>query len=65
MRMPIQDLLDCSRCQEELNKPFLDAACASVGIEHGMTTGHVLYAYLAKRHDVHKHLPESPAGRAP
>jgi hypothetical protein len=41
----------CARCLDHyFDTPFLAEACASVGIEHGRTTGDMLTRYLAQYH---------------
>lgn len=41
----------CAVCFAELMKPGLIEACASVGIEHGMTTAGLLRWYLDRFHE--------------
>lgn len=45
------DLRDCPKCMDHyLSNPFLVGACASVGIEHGVSTETMLARYLSVFH---------------
>lgn len=43
-------MTDCPRCAELAADPLLIGACASVGIEHAMSTQQMLIAYLQTEH---------------
>ena len=51
MRVTVRDLTDCPRCLEHyFAEPHLAGACASVGIERGLSSGEMLRRYLADYH---------------
>jgi hypothetical protein len=46
-----RDLLDCPHCmQHYTDSPHLVAACASVGIQRGLSAAQMLVDYLAEYH---------------
>jgi len=46
------DVMECGGCMEYLrSQPHLAGACASVGIEHGRSTGQMLRDYLTGFHE--------------
>lgn len=46
------NVTDCPQCQDLLDgQPMLTGACASIGIEHGISTAQALTEYLAAYHD--------------
>lgn len=48
--------IGCLRCQALMdNNPHLLGAAASVGIEHGKSTGQVIIEYLAWKHRQDNH----------
>lgn len=48
-------MTNCPECQKLINEAgwSLVGACASVGIEHGMTTGEMAQHWLALKHREH------------
>lgn len=56
-----EEILNCARCQQHhLETPFLEEACASVGIEVGRSAAQLLRAYLKGYHQRgHSRLPVS------
>lgn len=52
-RLTVADIRDCLDCREHFDSQgyALIGACASVGIEHGMTTEKTIATYLATFHD--------------
>lgn len=40
----------CVECFEKMTEPGLIEACASVGIEHGKSTGQMVYEYINSYH---------------
>lgn len=41
---------ECDDCHRKLNEPHLRGACASVGIERGLSTDAMLQRYLEQYH---------------
>lgn len=46
-----QQLQECPLCQTEARTPFLVDACASIGVDYGLSTGQMLMVYLAGFHE--------------
>lgn len=46
-----QDIIDCTECRDhQIDQPHLVGACASVGIERGLSTHEMMFRYLAGFH---------------